>query len=60
MNDIELNIKSAIKDLTIEGLIEIIKNLSTEIDKYYITRKEHNEIVEKLKEEKWHKKELRF
>lgn len=65
MENIEENIKLLIKDSTIEGLIEIIKNLSTDIDKYYITRKEHRKIIEDIRKEyenknKWNKSKLRF
>lgn len=52
MEDLETNIKNLIKDNAIENLVEVIKNLSLDIDKYYIPRKEHKKRVEDLEKSK--------
>lgn len=48
---IELNIINGVKDSTICGLSNLIVNLTTEIEKYYISRKEHERIIRDLKGE---------
>lgn len=48
---VELKIINGVKDSTISGLSNLIVKLTTKIEKYYISRKEHERIIRELKGE---------
>lgn len=49
MDDVVIRIKDIIRDSAVEDLLKVIENLTINIDKYYISRKEHERIVKEMK-----------
>lgn len=48
MENIENKLKNEIKNQAIENLCEIIKKITIEIERNFITRKEHEKIIKEL------------